>query len=105
MTQISTINKHSLKFIVALVLIFVSAQFMILALVGTKGAEITGIRQQKDELRVQNEYLNAEIDKARTSAQIQNGLDQNFDLQATNVNIVRVDTPTQANALDYVSGN
>lgn len=99
MNKISSLNKHSVKFIVALILLFVAAQFTVLALVGTKGAEITSIRQQKDQLRVENEYLNAEIDKARTLAQIQNGLDQNFDLQPTNVNIVHIDTPTQANAL------
>lgn len=64
---------------------FVLAQFFVLVTVGTKGAEIGNIRSQMDELRTNNEYLRAEIDKAKTLGQIEQGLDSVYDLRQVNI--------------------
>jgi hypothetical protein len=85
---ISSLNKHFLRIAGVLIVLFVVAQFFILATLGTKGAEIARIRQEKADLREQNEYLRSEIDKAKTLAHIQLGLTETFELEGSNVNVI-----------------
>lgn len=82
---IESIHRHMFLILLILVGAFVGAQFMILATVGTKGAEITTIRAQKDVLRIENESLRSEIDRARTLGEIQPEIEELFDLSETQV--------------------
>lgn len=62
---------RALVFLFAATLLFVVVQFGILAVLGTKGGEIAQIRVEMESLRIENEHLRAEIDKAKTIANIQ----------------------------------
>jgi phage shock protein PspC (stress-responsive transcriptional regulator) len=81
------------QFAVLAVLSFVAlviAQFFILSSLGTKGPEITSIREQKAELREEIESLQASIDEAKTLKNIENGLAETFHLEPKAIKTVTV---------------
>ncbi len=82
---ISSINRHLFLILGMLLMVFVVLQFLILATVGTKGAEITSIRIEKDTLRVENESLRAEIDKVKTLEQVEEKVNEVYDLEQKKV--------------------
>lgn len=59
-------NKSLIKANVFLVLGFFLSQILITAVLSTRTTAIDGIRQKKNELRLENEILTAQIDKAKT---------------------------------------
>ncbi|MCA9379165.1 hypothetical protein KC640_01940 [Candidatus Dojkabacteria bacterium] len=98
------VMNRQLVFILALLLVaFVAAQFVVLATVGSKGAEITGIRLEMDDLRISNEYLRSEIDKAKTLAEIEPEISEVFDIYPTSVQ--KVVAPSAQIPSDVVSYN
>jgi hypothetical protein len=86
---IRSINKHLVLILAILGVLFVISQFMILATVGVKGADITKFRAEKEELRIENESLRAEIDSAKVLGQIEAGLQETFDLTQKQVETIR----------------
>lgn len=100
----ATVINRQLIFVLGILLVaFVAVQFIILATLGTKGAEIADIRTQMDDLRISNEYLRSEIDKARTSGQIEPDIAAQFDIYPAEIQKVVVSTAQENN--DAVSYN
>lgn len=60
------INKKLLTINIVLVIAFFGSQILVTSILGTKTQEIDEIRQSKDDLRLQNEILTAQIDKSKT---------------------------------------
>ncbi|MEO6729189.1 MAG: hypothetical protein ABIM99_04675 [Candidatus Dojkabacteria bacterium] len=60
------INKKLLTINAILVVGFFASQILVTSVLGTKTQEIDEIRQTKDDLRLKNEILTAQIDKAKT---------------------------------------
>ncbi|MEP7103552.1 MAG: hypothetical protein ABI721_02495 [Candidatus Dojkabacteria bacterium] len=60
------INKKLITLNVFLIIAFFASQILITSVLGTKTQEIDEIRQRKEELRLQNEILTAQIDKSKT---------------------------------------
>jgi len=60
------INKKLLTINIILLVGFFSSQILVTSVLGTKTQEIDEIRQKKDDLRLQNEILTAQIDKSTT---------------------------------------
>jgi hypothetical protein len=85
---ITSINRNFITISVFLILMLVGAQFVILATLGTKGAEIASIRQKQEILRISNEHLLADIDKSKTLSKIEDGLYNAFELEQTNINVI-----------------
>lgn len=63
-----------------LIALFLS-QFTVLAILGTKGTEVSRLRQERSYYRLQNEKLRAEIDSARTLLAIESDINELFDLK------------------------
>lgn len=88
-----SINRQMLLVLGGLVVVFIIAQFAILATLGTKGGEIAGIRMEMNDLRIQNESLRADIDEAKTVENIQNNITQVMDLYPVGVEKITVSEP------------
>ncbi len=102
---VSNINRYFLRVAGVLIVLFVVAQFIVLATLGTKGAEIARIRMQKDNLRLQNEYMRSEIDKAKTLGQIETGLRDTFNLQDSGIRVIyNTNSGTSLGSADVNSG-
>ena len=96
------LNRHFVVASLVLIVALFIAQFVVLAAVGTQGTEVSRVRQEKDYYRIENERLRAEIDGIRTLANIEEGLDEVFDLQAAKVKPVEVSDNTWEDVgLDY----
>ncbi len=87
--------------VLLLVGIFVLVQFTILATLGTKGAEIAGIRKEMNDLRLQNEQIRAEIDKAKTLAQIETDIYDNYNISRSDVTKIYASSNDQQPSLGY----
>lgn len=95
------LNRHFVVASLVLVVALFIAQFVVLAAVGTQGTEVSRVRQEKDYYRIENERLRAEIDSVRTLSQIEEGLDEVFDLQAAKIKPVEVSNNLEDVGLDY----
>ncbi len=84
------LNKRFQLIAIFLLVSFISAQFAILATVGTQGMKVDQVRSQKDELRLENDHLRADIDKAKTLENISAGLDKMFSLTPTGVTVIEL---------------
>ena len=60
------INTKLLTINLILVVGFFASQILVTSVLGTKTQEIDEIRQKKDDLRLENEILTAQIDKSKT---------------------------------------
>ena len=100
---ISSINRHLFLILAMLAGVFVVSQFLILATVGTKGAEITAIRHEKEELRIDNEALRSDTDKVKTLAEIEGDVEELFELVPASVETLQAagyaDPPVVGEAL------
>lgn len=94
----SSLRKHTVAICGLLIASLFISQFVVLATLGTKGGEVSRVRNEKDEIRINNERIRAEIDNAKTLSNIENGLDTLFNLQNTNVKSV----PIAAGAISEV---
>lgn len=60
------VNKKLILANIALVTLFFISQILVMSILGTKTQEIDIIRSEKEELRLENEILTSEIDKAKS---------------------------------------
>jgi preprotein translocase subunit SecG len=81
------INKTLVKSIVVLIVLFFASQILITAVLSTRTTAIDDIRRKKDELRLQNEILTAQIDKAKTISSSQ-ALIEKYKLTGKEVNFL-----------------
>lgn len=68
-----------------LTVIFISAQLFILSTVGTNGQQLSDIRGQQNELKVENEILKAQILELRSNKVVLEGLSEDKNLQQKNI--------------------
>ena len=70
---VKSININSLvtKGTAVMVVVLLMTQFVVLAVVGTKGSEITDMRQDQQQIRLENESLRAKINSQRTLAEVE----------------------------------
>jgi cell division protein FtsL len=73
--------------IVVLAIMYVGAQVVVTSMVGTKSEEIENVREQKAELRLQNEILTAKIDGAKSLDNAKD-LAQKAGLETKNINFL-----------------
>lgn len=85
---IKKISRNFAMICILLVVAIFSAQFIILATLGSRGTEVSRVRDEKEYFRLENERLRAEIDRSRTLEKIEPGVQQIY----TNANKV---TPTE----------
>jgi cell division protein FtsB len=84
------LNKRFQFIAVGLLVLFIGAQFAILATVGTQGVKVDQVRAQKNTLRQENDHLRADIDKAKTLNNISDGLDKVYNLTPARVTVIEL---------------
>lgn len=62
----SKLNSYLGTIIIFLAIFFVGTQVVVTSMVGTKSEEIENVRQEKADLRLQNEILTSKIDGAKS---------------------------------------
>lgn len=82
-----SINKKLIVAIGILAISFFATQMFIASSVGTKSEAIEDIRIQKDQLRLENEILQAKIDKKRSITNIEK-IAEKYNLQEKQVNSI-----------------
>lgn len=60
------LNSYLSTIIIFLAIAFVGTQVVVTSMVGTKSEEIENVRQEKADLRLQNEILTSKIDGAKS---------------------------------------
>ena len=68
------ITKNRVVYIFSLVLLFIIIQLFMLTNVGTKGKELSDIRNKQNELKIENEILKAKIMELRSNKLVLEGL-------------------------------
>mgnify|MGYP001235121695 CR=1 FL=1 len=81
------LNSYLGTLIIILAVLFVGTQVVVTSMVGTKSEEIDNVRQEKAELRLQNEILTSKIDGSKS---LDNAKDiaQKGGLESKNVNFL-----------------
>ena len=85
--NLKSLNKNLIVMIIILALFYVGLQVFVTSLVGTKSEEIDRVRQEKAQLRLENEILSAKIDSAR-SIENTKAVVSKLNLQNKNVNFL-----------------
>lgn len=67
-TSFKRINKKLILVNAGLIVLFFVSQILVTSILGTKTQEIDVIRNEKENLRLQNEILTSEIDKLKSVA-------------------------------------
>ncbi len=87
-----TFRAHSSRklfiFVGGLIVIFVAVQFIKLASVGRVGADITRIKNEQNELELENELIRTEINEMRTASYLDQVLQEDPTLTKKNLNII-----------------
>lgn len=83
----SKLNAYLGYLIIILAVVYVATQVLVTSMVGTKSEEIDNVRQEKAELRLQNEILTSKIDGAK-SLDFAKDLAQRESLETKNVNFL-----------------
>jgi cell division protein FtsL len=81
------LNKYLFFTLIALAIMYVGTQVVVTSMVGTKSEEIENVRQQKADLRLQNEILTSKIDGAKSLEKARE-LAQKAGLENKNVNFL-----------------
>ena len=68
-----------------LLIVAVSSQLFILSTVGTNGQQLSDIRSQQNQLKVENEILKAQILELRSNKVVLEGLSEDKNLQQKNI--------------------
>lgn len=99
---ITSLNRHFLVVVGIVIVALITAQFFVMATIGTNGAAIEEIRAEKASLRLKTEYLQAEIDKVRTSQYINQGV---ADLQGLSQTSVQAIPMVDGDTLQQIIGS
>ena len=83
-------RKNMLLVLALTFVLFISSQFVVMATVSTRGADIGEIRRQQEEIRLENENLRAEISEARTTERIMGSLTEQFDLSQSQAQVINI---------------
>jgi cell division protein FtsB len=92
------INSRLLLLNVCLVLSFFGIQMLITSAIGTKSAELESIRREKDEVRLSNEILTAEIDELKSFEKIKSLIEKQELIQK---NVIFLEEPTEIDITAY----
>ena len=90
--KIGKIQKRLVVILVSMVLLFITAQFIILGVVGVKGDTLSEIKTGQEEQRIQNEIFRAGIMDAKVSSKIRAEMEENLNMNVTNVKIIDAET-------------
>lgn len=88
--NISEIERYVAITMGALVVLFIIAQFVVLDLAGIHGPEITNLRQEQEELKLDNDLKRAKINELKTSQNIKSYAEESLGLVQKNVEIIEV---------------
>ncbi|MBD3280169.1 hypothetical protein GF389_01430 [Candidatus Dojkabacteria bacterium] len=81
-----------------LLIVFIIAQFVVLDLAGVHGPEISKLRAEQEELKIQNDLKRSKINKLRTTADIETKAGTELGLVQTQVQKIELpDTTVAAN--------
>jgi len=78
-------------FIFILLSIFISLQLFLLTNVGTKGQELSNIRNNQSKIKVENEILKARILELRSNQVVISGLDGKVKVEPKNIAIINAE--------------
>lgn len=74
-------NKSRIRYIIALIVVFIVIQLFLLTNVGTKGKQLSEIRTRQNELKIENEILKAKIMELRSNKLVLEGLSTDVKLK------------------------
>ncbi len=80
--------------------IFIIAQFVVLDFAGIHGPEITKLKAEQENLKIQNELKKSRINELTKSQDIQSFAENNLGMVTTNVNNVQP-SDTSITAINY----
>lgn len=81
------LNSYLGTLIIVLAVLYVGTQVVVTSMVGTKSEEIDNVRQEKAELRLENEILTSKIDGAKSLDNAKD-LAEKAGLEGKNVNFL-----------------
>lgn len=82
------LNKKLFYIVVILTVLFFVSQMYFTAVIGTQSGAIELVRQEKEELRLENEILSAEIDEQLSTQEL---LERAQDLNLTQKGVIELD--------------
>lgn len=90
--EISDLQRYIAITMGFLLVIFIIAQFVVLDLAGIHGPEITSLRNEQEELKLDIELKHAEVNRLTKSTDIKYYAAKNLGLAPTTVTTIDVDT-------------
>ena len=90
--KIGKIQRRLVMILASMVLLFITAQFIILSVVGVKGDTLSQIKTGQEDQRIQNEILRARILDAKVSSRIRAEMEENLNMNVKSVKVIDAET-------------
>jgi hypothetical protein len=87
-SRATQVQKKLAYVLVSMVLVFITVQFIILAVVGAKGDLLSKIKNSQDEQRIQNEILRADVMEAQVASKIKSDVEQNLGMKEVKLQVL-----------------
>ena len=95
-TILETVQKNLTKFFVLLIAVALILNLGILTVLGSKGEEVTNIRNAQEKQKIANDLLRSELESLKVSSSIESKALNNLDMKVKKVNIIENTTTTTA---------
>ncbi len=82
------VQKKLAYVLISMVLVFITVQFIILAVVGVNGDELSKIKSSQEEQRIENEILRANVMQAQVASKIKGDVEQNLGMKETRLQVL-----------------
>lgn len=87
------LHKNLIVMITVVAAIFITSQFVVMATVQTRGADIGYLRREQENFRLENEKLRADINAAKTEDRIMGELKDKFPIEQMKATILEKTDP------------
>lgn len=91
--DLTELQKYAAMTMGFLLIVFIIAQFIVLDLAGIHGPEITKLRAEQEDLKLEIELERAQMNELTKSDNVKNYASSNFGFRETTVKTIQLDNP------------
>lgn len=86
--KVQGLQKRLAMILFSLVLVFVAIQFIVLSVIGVRGDDLSKLRTQQEQQRIENEILRADIMESQVSSKIKSEVESNFQMKEAKLTVI-----------------
>ncbi|MBN1916109.1 hypothetical protein JW796_03925 [Candidatus Dojkabacteria bacterium] len=82
------LQKRLAMVLFSLVLLFIAIQFLVLGVIGVRGNDLSKLRTQQEQQRIENEILRADIMESQVSSKIKSEVESSYLMKETKLMVI-----------------